>query len=237
VILGTSSGSRSLRRARRAFSRHRRVFAAFLLAAAVVSGLAAAAPRQPHLATLVVAAHDLAAGRTLGASDLAFAQVPAAARPDGALGDPATLVGRSVASAVRRGEPITDVRLVGPGLLVGSRGVVAAPVRLADAATAALVRAGDLVDVLAASGSAAPDGSGSAGAESGATAAGTARIVAAGARVLAVPPLPDGQLAADGALVVLAVSPATATVLAGAAASERLSVVIRLPDDSTGTSR
>jgi pilus assembly protein CpaB len=237
VIRGSSSGSRSTRRARRAFSRHRRFVAAFLLAAAVVSGLVAVAPRQPHLATLVVAAHDLGAGRILGSSDLAYAQVPAAARPDGALADSAVLVGRSVASAVRRGEPITDLRLVGPGLLVGSRGVVAAPVRLADAATAGLVRPGDLVDVLAASGSAAPDGSGYAGVGSGADATPTARLVAEAARVLAVPPLPDGQLAADGALVVLAVSPVTATVLAGAAASQRLSVVIRLPDDSTGTSR
>jgi len=235
VIPGSSSSRRSTRRARRAFSRHRRFAAAFLLAAAVVSGLVAAAPSHPHLATLVVAAHDLAAGRILGPSDVALAQVPAAARPDGAASDPAALVGRSVASAVRRGEPITDVRLVGPGLLVGARGVVAAPVRLADAATAALVRPGDLVDVLAASGSAAPDGSGYASTGSGPSAP-TARLVADAARVLAVPPLSDGQLAADGALVVLAVSPTTATVLAGAAASERLSVVIRLPDDSRGTS-
>ena len=55
-----------------------------------------------------------------------------------------------LAAGVRAREPITDARLVGPGLTaLLPDGQVAAPVRLADLAVAALVRTGDRVDVLA----------------------------------------------------------------------------------------
>ena len=50
-----------------------------------------------------------------------------------------------------------------------------------------------------------------------------AGVVASGASVLAVPP---GDPVADGALVVLAVSPDEAARLAAAAVSSRLSVVV-----------
>jgi Flp pilus assembly protein CpaB len=63
------------------------------------------------------------------------------------------VLGRLVAGPVRRGEPLTDVRLLGPSLLAAvARGpdVVAVPVRFADAGAAALLRPGDRVDVLAA---------------------------------------------------------------------------------------
>jgi hypothetical protein len=90
--------------------------------------------------------------------------------------------------------------------------LVSAPVRIADAATVRLLRPGDRVDVIAAAASPAEDGE-------------DARVVAAGARVAEVPrvrePSPDG-----GALVVLSVPRATAAVLAGAAATSRLAVVL-----------
>jgi hypothetical protein len=107
---------------------------------------------------------------------------------------------------VRRGEALTDVRLLGAALLPpGSE--VALPVRLADPATAALVVAGDRVDVL----SAAPDGGS------------TAAVVASGLRVLAVPDLED---AGDGALLVLAASRPAAARLAAAAVTGSMSVVV-----------
>jgi Flp pilus assembly protein CpaB len=116
---------------------------------------------------------------------------------------------------MRRGEPLTDARTVGPTLLgsLAAPGLVATPIRIADPGSARLLQPGDLVDVLAATDhdtrSAAP-------------------VVASAVRVVVVP-LPDetaGNLD-DGALVVLATSPSTAALLARAAVSARLSITIR----------
>ncbi|MGW3979673.1 hypothetical protein [Streptomyces mirabilis] len=82
---------------------------------------------------------------------------------------------------------------------------VAAPVRIADAATVRLLRPGDRVDVIAADG-------GSEG-----------RVVAAGARVAEVP---DFAATESGALVVLSVPRATAARLAGAGTTARLAVTL-----------
>ncbi|WP_406000307.1 hypothetical protein [Streptomyces sp. NBC_00829] len=90
--------------------------------------------------------------------------------------------------------------------------MVSAPVRIADAATVRLLRPGDRVDVIAAGG--APSGEAS-----------DARVVAAGARVTAVPET-RGQAGDGGALVVVSVPRATAAVLAGAGATSRLAVTV-----------
>ena len=96
--------------------------------------------------------------------------------------------------------------------------LVAAPVRIADAASVRLLRAGDIVDVLAAG--AVADGSGTS----------AARVVAGAAPVLALPPVSDRPLGAGdigpGALVVVVTSPETAARLAAAAVTDRLSLVI-----------
>jgi hypothetical protein len=83
------------------------------------------------------------------------------------------------------------------------------PIRLADSATAALLHAGDRVDVLAA--------------PTGGQAATSAVTVAAGVQVLAVP---AGQEGDEGALVVVAATPETASRLAAAAVGARLSVTV-----------
>ena len=75
-----------------------------------------------------------------------------------------------LAAPLRRGEPVTDVRLVGPGLADGHPGVTAVPVRLPDAGMVDLLAAGDRIDLVAAD----PQGAG-------------ARVVAVGVPVLAVP--------------------------------------------------
>lgn len=90
--------------------------------------------------------------------------------------------------------------------------LVSAPVRIADAATVRLLRPGDRVDVIAA-----PDSSVSGG--------GTARVVAAGARVAEVPRAGETPLD-GGALVVLSVPRSTATALAGAGVTSRLAVTL-----------
>lgn len=191
----------------RAASRHRALLAAGLAAAAVASGLSAVVPAAPATVPVLTAAHDLAAGAVLGPDDLVAAALPPSLVPDGALADAAVVTGRLVAGPVRRGEPLTDVRLLGAGLLPPGDDV-AVPVRLAEPATGALVRAGDVVDVLSAS----PDG--------GVAAA----VVATGLAVLSVPEL--GDAAGEGALVVLAAPRPTAARLAAAAVTGRLSVVV-----------
>lgn len=191
----------------RAASRHRALLAAGLAAAAVASGLSAVAPAAAPTVPVLTAARDLAAGAVLAADDLEPAAVPRDLVPDGALGDPAAAVGRVVAGPVRRGEPLTDVRLLGAALLPAG-GSVAVPVRLAEPATGALVRAGDVVDVLSAS----PEG-GSA-----------AAVVATGLSVLSVPDLQDA--AGEGALVVVAATRTVAARLAAAAVTGRLSVAV-----------
>jgi hypothetical protein len=104
-----------------------------------------------------------------------------------------------------RGHPVADP-------LRGHRAVrtVSAPVRIADAATVALLRPGDRVDVVAAPETAA---------------GGDARVVARGARVTKVPE-PVDEAAGSGALVVLAVPRTTAARLAGAGATARLAVIV-----------
>lgn len=206
----------------RAVARHRRLLAAGLTAGAVAVGLGALAPDPPPNSAVVVAARDIGGGTTLAADDVTVTRLPAAAVPDGAATAVDGLVGRILAGPARRGEPLTDVRLLGPGLLdagsgAGSDGpadVVAAPVRIADAAATGLVRAGDVVDVLAA------DASGTQ----------PARVVAPAARVLAVPaPAVDGlaPLSGEGALLLLAVPAGTAADLASAATRGPLSITLR----------
>ena len=191
--------------ASRAARRHRALLAAGLTAAAVATALPVLAPSPAPTTSVVAAGHDLAPGQALTAADLRT--VSLASPPDGAFTDATVLVGRSVAGPVRRGEALTDVRLLGSGLVRGAD-LVAAPVRLADPAGAALLHAGDRVDVLAVP----TDGS-----------AETARTVATGLAVLSVPTADDG----DGALVVLATTPEVAARLAAATVGSRLSVTVR----------
>ena len=220
----------------RATSRHRAVLAAGHAAAAVATTLPTFAPTPVPGRLVLTAARDLAAGTALTAADLAPVTLPRALVPTGALATDGAALGRLLAGPVRRGEPLTDVRLLGASLLGagGVRGLVGAPVRLADGAVAGLLHAGDHVVVLAAATSEA-GGAAAAGAvggssttpPSGPTAgAGThpaAVVVAAAALVLAVPGAGgDG----DGSLVLLAVPPLTAARLAAAAITSRLSVTM-----------
>jgi Flp pilus assembly protein CpaB len=192
--------------------RHRALLAGLLTAGAVATALPLLAPDPPESVEVVTAARDLAPGRPLTADDLTTRSVPTSLAPESSLTDVESAVGRAVTGAVRQGEVLTDVRLLGAGLLQG-RGLVAAPVRLADPETLALLHAGDHVDVLATpTSSEAPVAS--------------AVTVAANVQVLAVPAVDDGT---DGGLVVLAATPATAARLAAAAVGSRLSVTVLPP--------
>jgi Flp pilus assembly protein CpaB len=198
----------------------RRVLATLLAAAALLLAVrpppgATAVVGQP-VVPVVVAGGDLPAGAVLAPDDVEVASWPPRLVPAGAFRSPAELTGRALAGAVRAGEPVTDVRLVGPGLTASlPPGQVAAPVRLADLAVAELVRAGDRVDVLAT----APD-------------AVDAQVVVSGALVLAPSALTDGgsaDPASPTGLLLLAVATDTAARLAAAAASDTLSVTLAPP--------
>lgn len=205
--------------ARRGVLSHRRLLAALLLGAAVLAGLRAVAPPAPPTVAVLVAAEDLPAGRVLTRDDLLEVPYADGTEPSGAVVDP---VGDTLASPVRRGEPLTDVRLVGPGLLRSGSDEVALPVRIPDAESVGLLEVGDRIDLVVGD----PASSEPAGA-----------TVARGVLVLALPTgggmspggagsAPPGGPAGGGRLVVLAVTPEVAETVVGHAARGLLAVAL-----------
>jgi Flp pilus assembly protein CpaB len=238
--------------AQRFVAARRRTLTALLVGLAVLSGLSAVRPPAPPTTAVLVAARDLPPGTALAAADLGRAALPSRLVPAGALRPGASVVGRLVAGAVRRGEPLTDVRLLGPALLAGyAADAVAVPLRFADPGAVALLRPGDRIDVLAApadsftpgipappgdpASSGNPASSGDPTTPSAPASPGgpappnrTARVVAADVAVVLV--TTTGSAALDaGPLVVVACSPAVARALAAAGAAERLSPALRSP--------
>lgn len=196
---------------RRVVLGHRRLLAAVLVGLAAFAALRAVAPPPGETVTVLRAGSDLAAGTVLEDGDLVEVALSPDDVPDGVVGSP---VGRQLATPVRRGEVITEVRVVGPGLLRGADGQVALPVRITDGDTVALLRVGDRIDLLSGDpASAEPVGV----------------TVARGVRVLALPAI-DGAsqsaAASRGRIVVIQVSPAVAEIVTGHAARGLLSVAI-----------
>lgn len=186
---------------RRAVLRRRRPLAVLCAVAAVAAGLRATAPPPAPTEDVVVAAHDLPAGAALGPDDLRTVALPPDAVPAGALTRTDEAVGALLAGALRAGEPVTDVRLVGPGLADTAPGTVALPVRLSDAAQVGLLDVGDEIDLLATD----PETR-------------VTEPVADDALVLAVPDLePDAPDAITGRLVVLGIPAATVAQVTTAA--------------------
>jgi Flp pilus assembly protein CpaB len=202
--------ARLRRRLRRAVLARRRVLAVVCAALAVLAGLRAVSPPPPATAPAVVAARDLSGGDVLEPRDLTVVELPPDAVPAGATASPAPLVGRTTAAPLRRGEAVTDVRVVAPSLVSGYPGLVAVPIRLGDAATLPLLSVGDRIDVMAAD----PRGR-------------HADVVASDVPVLAIPApgvREDGLV--SGGLVVVAATPADARRLAAAGVSAFLSPVL-----------
>ncbi|MEW5808044.1 MAG: SAF domain-containing protein [Actinomycetota bacterium] len=189
-----------------------------VLAGALVLLAAAAAwrddPRDDQT-EVVVAARDLTPGAALTADDVRLERVSAATVPDGVQTSVEAVTGRSLAGPARRGEAITDVRILSPRLAESSAGpdarIVALP--LADAALLDLVRPGDVVDVVAAPASA--------------DAASEARVIATDAIVVLVSTKGGGITAQSSNRVVLVAlpSPAAKTV-AGAALVQAVTLTL-----------
>lgn len=151
---------------------------------------------------VVVAARDLAPGAALTESDVRLESRPAATVPEGVRTDVGAVVGATLAGPARRGEMITDVRLLGSRLAEATAGPNAriVPLRLDDTALLDLVRPGDVVDVLAA------------------PAEDTARpqVVATNAVVVLVSDKPGGTAAGGDRVVLVALPAHSANEVAGA---------------------
>jgi Flp pilus assembly protein CpaB len=121
----------------------------------VVLAAVAALRSDPHgdQTDIVVAARDLSSGVELTADDVRLEKRTAAMVPDGSQANVDAVVGSTLAGPARRGEVLTDVRLLGPRLAQSAAGPDAriVPLHLADSALLDLTRPGDVVDVLAAS--------------------------------------------------------------------------------------
>lgn len=227
--------------------RYRRLLIAGLIAIAVVVEFGRLAPRPPPTHPVVTAARDLPLGEVLTAGDLRVLAVPEADVPSGAVIDVRSVVGQQLSGPLRRGEPLTDVRLDDGPLRRPAAGLVSAPIRLADSQAAQLLRPGERIDVLAASTAVGGGGaSGSGGASGGGGASGSgggsddgrvggvgsAVVVAADVIVVAIPvaataaPTQVADVGVEGALVVLATTATQARQLAQAQVSSRLSAVV-----------
>lgn len=161
---------------------------------------------------MVVAARDLAPGTVVGSGEVTLRELPPQMVPDGAARSPAVVVGRTLAAPVRRGEPLTDVRLTGSELIQAvspDPEMVSVPVRLADPGMAAVLHPGVTVDVVTIR---EPQGE--------------PVVLARGARVLAV--LESGARPGDrdGRLVLVALDPVAATRVAATSISQNLTVMV-----------
>ncbi len=194
---------------------HRRLLTTALIVIAAVGALSALRPAAGRTIPVWVAAHDLRGGAPLRAADLRLEELPVADVPAAAIPHTTAPVGRLLAAPMRRGEPLTDVRLLSAALLSlsGTGADVAVPVRVSDGPAAlALLHPGDRVDVIT------TEDVASAGLRA------TAGPVVQDVGVLAIP----AHVAADDAgLIIVAATPAQAASLAEIPAGDRVSIALR----------
>jgi pilus assembly protein CpaB len=189
----------------------RRVAAGLLVGLAAVLALSPQAGSSPRT-DVVVATRDLAPGTVLDTSAVTLRRLPQDAVPDGAMTTVGSVTGRLLAAPLRRGEPITDVRLAGAALArstAAGTDAVGVPLRLSDPGVAAMLHPGATVDVVTLG-----------------ERQQQPRVLASGATVLAV--LDTGKPAAvEGSLVLVALQPEAATRVAGASLSQPVTVTVR----------
>jgi len=211
----------------RSIGRYRALIAAGCFGLAAIIGFTVATSRPANGTAVIAAARDLPAGAVLTAADLRDVVLAPTTVPAGAIRAASAAVGRTTSGALRAGEPLTDVRLTDGPLAAPAQGMVASAVRLADAQAVGLLRAGEHVDVLAAS--TATWTTSTSASNDTAVAPSTAAVVAADVTVVAIPPQTVGAVADqafEGALVVLATTPDQARRLAQAQVSDRLSAIV-----------
>jgi Flp pilus assembly protein CpaB len=182
----------------------RRIAAAGLVVIAAVAALRS--DPDGDRTEIVVAAHDLAPGVELTEADVRVETRTATTVPDGSTSDVSVVIGATLAGPARRGEVITDVRLLGPRLAESTAGPNAriVPLHLADSALLDLIRTGDVVDVLAATTSDTGDDS-------------RPQVIATEAIVVLVSEKQKGAGSGSDRVVLVALPAHTANEVAGAA--------------------
>ncbi len=191
--------------------RARRVAAGGLVVLAGVAALRS--DPDGDLAEVVVAAHDLRPGAALTAGDVRLEKRSVTTLPDGAQAELGAVVGATLASPTRRGEVLTDMRLLGSrlaGSTVGPGGRIV-PLHLADSALVDLVRVGDVVDVLAAPVTEAPAAS---------------RVLASDAIVVLVSSQQRVQAADQDRVVLVALPARVANAVASAALGQTVTLTL-----------
>lgn len=190
----------------------RRLTAITLVVLAGALVLRPAGARESADTGVVVATRDLQPGSALTQPDVEVRLLPATDVPLGTLTSRAAAIGRILAGPLRAGEPITDVRLVGPAdtaLTTGDPTAATVPVRLADPDVADLLRPGIRVDVVTLD----PDRQ-------------TDPVLAEDATVITIRDTPGVQGQA-GRLVLVAVPRQAATQLAAASLRQPVTVTLR----------
>ncbi len=193
----------------------RRLAAAGLV---VLAGVAALRPDPAgDLAEVVVAAHDLTPGSALTADDVRIENRLATNLPDGCQANLGTVVGSTLASPTRRGEVLTDVRLLGSRLAESTAGPGAriVPLHLADGALIDLVRVGDVVDVLAAPAT-----------DSRADSQPVTKVLAADAVVVLVSAKGKGRDADSERVILVALPARVANTVAGSALGQAVTLTL-----------
>ncbi|WP_409436634.1 SAF domain-containing protein [Mycobacterium sp. SMC-14] len=191
--------------------RARRVTAAALVVLAGVATIRSN-PQGDRL-DVVVANHDIAPGTALTINDVSLESRSAQTVPDGAVTDTAAVVQSTLTGPARRGEILTDVRLLGRRLTEAAAGTDARIVGVhpADAALIDLVRPGDVVDVV----TAAP--------EDAAGPPGAARVLASGGIVVLV----SDKHNHDDRVVLVALPATAAVAVAGATLGQAVTLTLR----------
>ncbi|MGJ6980773.1 SAF domain-containing protein [Aestuariimicrobium soli] len=194
---------------------HRRTLAALVAGLAVLGALSVLRPPDPVTAPVVVAAHDLSPGTRLAAADLRIAHVPPEFIPAGAPTTTDEVIGLVLVV------PLPGRSVVTTAVTLGTRqtrpGEVLVPFRLSDPSVAALLKVGDLVNVVAQS----TDGG-------SATIATGARVTALMTDEQAAGPLGTGSSSEPG-VIVIATDPASAARVAAASSTDGLAVTLGTP--------
>jgi hypothetical protein len=127
------------------------------------------------------------------------------------------VVGATLAGPTRRGEVLTDVRILGSRLAESTAGPGAriVPLHLADSALIDLVRVGDVVDVLAAPATDGPTGT-----------AAVTKVVATDAVVMLVSAKQKVQAADSDRVVLVALPARVANTVAGSALGQAVTLTL-----------
>ena len=194
-----------------------RTLAARRIAAGVLVVLAAAIALRPDPADrrtdVAVSARDLQPGTALSTDDVRMESRPTSTLPDGARTDLPGVLGTTLAGPVRRGEILTDARVLTSrltGLTTGPQSRIV-PLHLNDAAVPDLIRTGDVVDVLGA-----PD----------ADAQSKPRLLATDAVVVLVSPAGKGMGSFGERVVMVALPAGAAHALAAATLVQTVTLTI-----------